>query len=624
MLSRLSILLFTGFLILANISCNSEKESKVLPENMISEEFSRKTDSTFNLMNSNKFELAESIILNLHNESRTPMEHYLVNCYQAELFYYNDLPELGIRTTNEALTIANYFKKPELIANCYNFLGLFNLNSSHFKEALSYFNEAKSKLPENISDPNLVRYDQLLNNIAENYLKLKLYDSAIWYAKRSLDIFPGIKKTRTVALSYWELGEGYLGLNQTEAAEEYFKKSLHIGEEYSEYDILHYTYSGLIKCYMKLSKFNEAKKLVEAGIKEEILMNSNKLATKEFFETSLNALRQLNESEKLIDLLNTYVHVQKTERESEKKNQYLILKTYFENKKNLIESNAQNQINEQKITYNNRLIFFISATFLILLLAVYLFFQNKQNKVRIKNVEMENELLSLKKDSEMNALIAKTEAILEERNRLARELHDDIGSSMSSVNIYAEVALREMKNNPEKSKFAIEKQKKQISTINENISDLIWAIYSKNESFTNLFERIRDFAFDILNSSNIHFEFLFDERLNNLILKPDAKKNLLLIVKEFINNSLKYSSAGKIQIKFSMLSADEFQLTIEDNGTGFNINSVRKGNGIDSFYKRAESMNAVIEYNSIVGNGTYLKINTRLIELVDDQGSVIS
>jgi signal transduction histidine kinase len=237
---------------------------------------------------------------------------------------------------------------------------------------------------------------------------------------------------------------------------------------------------------------------------------------------------------------------------------------------------------------------------------------------------MENELLSLKKDSEIKALIAKTDAILEERNRLARELHDDIGSSMSSVNIYAEVALRELEKNPEKSKFAIEKQKKQISTINENISDLIWAIYSKNERFTNLFERIRDFAFDILNTSNIHFEFLFDDRLNNLILKPDAKKNLLLIVKEFINNSLKYSSARKIQVKFNLLNSEEFQLTLEDNGTGFNINAVRKGNGIDSFYKRAESMKAKIEFNSIIGNGTYLKINTSLNELVDEPRPLIS
>lgn len=610
--------LFAVFLCLILVSCNQTQSDVLLADDYVNPSFSSKLDCTFNLMNTNHFDEVQRIIIELANSSKTPMERYLLDCYQAELFYFNDLADQGIKSSLAAKEIAYELQKPELIANCDNFIGLFFLLSEKPDSALIYFNASLKNLPPKINDPNLVRYDQLLNNIAESHLNKNQFDSAIFYAEKSMKFLSGLKKNRTLAISYWTKAEGLLGLGMIDQAEENFLKSLSLGLTYNEGDVIHYNFSGLIKTNLKNNKVSSVLEYIDKGQEEELLKNTSKIALTEFYETSIMALQALNKSKEAIKMMNDFYLLNKQQRDRELYHQTTILNRYFDNNRDLILSNATNSIKEKEIDFSRKMLITLTFFFITFVIGAYFVFQNRKNKERIKTIEVENEILKLKKDNEIKAIIAKSEAIDQERNRLARELHDDIGSSMSSVQIYADVALNELEKNPEKAKKIIQKQTGEIAQINENISDLIWAIYSKNEKFANLFERMREFAFNINTAKNIQFHFDISAELNDKVLTADARKNMLLIFKEFVNNSLKYAQATEINIICIFDQTNELvNYSLADNGVGFNFDEVKKGNGINSFEKRAEDLKSIYGYKSKTGQGTKLELSFKLESVVD-------
>jgi len=602
------------------VSCNPINEEVTLPDDYVSENFASQLDCTFNLMNTNHFDQVQNIIIEMADKSKTPMERYLVNCYQAELFYFNDLADQGIKSTQLAKDIALKINKLELIANCDNFIGLFYLLSNKNDSALIYFKLAIKKLPPSIKDPNLVRYDQVLNNLAESFLKKGEYDSAIVYSEKSMGFLSGLKKNRTLAISFWTKAEALLGLGDIKQAEDNYQKSLNLGISYNEGDVMHYNFSGLIKTNLKQKNKVLVMKYIEAGVDRELLRNTSKLALTEFYETAIMALNKLNEPQKAIDMMFDFYLLNKQQRDRELYHQTAILNRYFDNNRDLILSNATNSIKEKEIEFSRKLLIVLTFFFITFIIGAYFLFQNTKNKEKLKEIEVENEILKLKRDNEIKAIIAKTEAIDQERSRLARELHDDIGSSMSSVRIYADVVLNEMDKNPEKAKKIIQKQSNEIAQINENISDLIWAIYSKNEKFSNLLERMREFAFNINSAKGIQFDFDISQELSDITLTADARKNMLLIFKEFANNSLKYAQANQINIIITINEENkQIYYCLCDNGVGFNADAVKRGNGIYSFEKRAEDLKSSYNYESIIGNGTKLELRFNLSAVIEQE-----
>lgn len=618
MYTQMKYFFFIFSLAILMATCKPTNEEPILADDYVSRDFASKMDCTFNLLNTNHFDQVQNIIIEMANNSKTPMERYLVNCYQAELFYFNDLADQGIKSTLLAKDIAVKLNKPELIANCDNFLGLFNLLSRKNDTALTYFKLALKKLPPLIKDPNLVRHDQILNNLAESFLNKGAYDSAVVYAEKSMNFLSGLKKNRTLAISFWTKAEALLGLGDVKQAEENYTTSLNLGISYNEGDVMHYNFSGLIKTNLAQQKPEQVLKYIDLGTDSLLLENTSKIAVTEFYETAIMALNKLNKPKQAIDLMYDFYLLNKQQRDRELYHQTTILNRYFDNNRDLILSNAANSIKEKEIEFSKKMIVVLAFFFVTFIIGAYFLFQNRKNTERLRQIEVENEILKLKKDNEIKAILAKAEAIDQERNRLARELHDDIGSSMSSVRIYADVAINELEKNPEKAKKVIQKQSSEIAQISENISDLIWAIYSKNEKFSNLFERMREFAFNINSAKDIQFEFDIDPNLNDYLLTADSRKNMLLIFKEFVNNSLKYAQATQLKITIKEAN-NQIHYCLHDNGIGFNAHDVKRGNGLYSFEKRAEDLKANIKYESVIGHGTSLNLIFDLSAVIEQE-----
>ncbi|HEX6181071.1 MAG TPA: ATP-binding protein [Chitinophagaceae bacterium] len=187
------------------------------------------------------------------------------------------------------------------------------------------------------------------------------------------------------------------------------------------------------------------------------------------------------------------------------------------------------------------------------------------------------------------------------RNSIADDLHDDIGSTLSSINIMSELA--KMKS-PEASTLLASIGESTMS-MQENMSDIVWAIKSENDSFENVLQRMNRFASEILEAKNIALDFKCDEALSTVKLTMKQRKNLYLFFKEAINNAAKHSDAKKISV--NIFQKDHYvEMIIEDDGKGFDTNQTFHGNGMNTLKKRVDELGGYFNIQSQINEGTVL------------------
>jgi len=189
------------------------------------------------------------------------------------------------------------------------------------------------------------------------------------------------------------------------------------------------------------------------------------------------------------------------------------------------------------------------------------------------------------------------------RNKIATDLHDDIGSTLSSISIFSQMAQQE-------SKEAIPL----LETIGENsrkmldaMADIVWTINPENDQFEKIILRMRSFAYELLGAKKIDFEFNADEEVAKMKLSMDVRKNLYLIFKEATNNMVKYSGADKALFNIKG-EKNNLTMLIHDNGKGFDTRQSTTGNGLKNMKKRADEMGAQFLIDSKPGDGTTIEL----------------
>ncbi|MFN0189396.1 MAG: triple tyrosine motif-containing protein [Bacteroidia bacterium] len=196
------------------------------------------------------------------------------------------------------------------------------------------------------------------------------------------------------------------------------------------------------------------------------------------------------------------------------------------------------------------------------------------------------------------------------RDNIARDLHDEIGSNLSSISIFNEVAKESAVRNDDNLQAVLHKIGEYTQISQESMTDIVWMIDSKNDRFENIFIKMRTLASETIGAGNINLSIHFDESLNALKIPMAKRKNFYLIYKEAINNLLKYSNCTHVIINVKK-SVEFISLEIIDDGIGFNPNETR-GNGLNNMKKRAEELNGQLSISSLYGNGTTIKLKFSL------------
>ncbi len=194
--------------------------------------------------------------------------------------------------------------------------------------------------------------------------------------------------------------------------------------------------------------------------------------------------------------------------------------------------------------------------------------------------------------------------IEDERARITADLHDEIGSTLSSLQIYSDVAYNLADKNIGETKNLLRQITSKAAKVSDNIADIIWSLNARNKSALSPELRIKDIVSDTLGPTDIHFETQIDPDIGTEFTCIVCRKNLMLIIKEALNNILKYSRASFVKISLSR-KAQYFVLIIQDDGKGMNLETrLGTGNGLSNMRKRSEEVGGRFEITSVESRGT--------------------
>ncbi|MGE5497006.1 MAG: triple tyrosine motif-containing protein, partial [Syntrophothermus sp.] len=193
------------------------------------------------------------------------------------------------------------------------------------------------------------------------------------------------------------------------------------------------------------------------------------------------------------------------------------------------------------------------------------------------------------------------------RLKISADLHDDIGTRLTEISMLSDIA---SSMDTQRESTEIKETVKKVGSIArnliDNMSDIIWLINPKKDSLNELFLKLRDSYEEILSYSQILLHINNAEFLEQIKLPIEYRKHLYLIFKEALNNALKYSNCTEISIN-TQVNGKILDITLYDNGIGFETDRQSSGNGLGNMKARAEQIKGTLRIQSKPGEGTMIK-----------------
>jgi len=198
-----------------------------------------------------------------------------------------------------------------------------------------------------------------------------------------------------------------------------------------------------------------------------------------------------------------------------------------------------------------------------------------------------------------------------ERTRIARDLHDDLGTSLTQISLLSALAHRETTPAVE-SKELLQQVRTRAREMVIALDEIVWAVNPKNDSLAGLVGYLGHFAEEFFRASGIRFRQEIPPQLPAVALTAETRHHLFLAFKEAVNNAARHSDASQVTVCAEILS-NEAVIHVEDNGRGFEINTASpQGNGLANMKRRLEQIGGRAEINSIPGKGTVVTFHAPL------------
>ncbi|MEP6711109.1 MAG: tetratricopeptide repeat protein [Ferruginibacter sp.] len=440
---------------------------------------------------------------------------------------------------NQAIALLDPAEGIVAIARYKSVLGLIEKNLWDYKHSFQDLQFSIQVLSKN-NDYRSVCF--AYQNMGDLFNAMKKPAQALPYELLSLDAFYHIQDEIGIADQCFNVGYTFSLMNKDDSAFLYFQKGLQLAKEKNLSDVKKNCYQYLAALYAKHNDLKNALLYQTKFMQQKDLLagmeENNKL-------TELQAQFETERKEKEITLL--------------KKDQQLTL------------SGLQKQKTFQYAAY---IIFSLVVFIGGLIINRYRTVQRAKRMIEIEQM----------------------------RNNIARNLHDDIGSTLTSINILSKVALQKTETNGV-ANTNMQKIKDRSAAIMESMNDIVWAINPANDALDKIILRMKEFGAETLEPAGMQFIFTEEGELDDVKLSLPQRNNLYLIFKEALNNAVKYSEAKKVNILFKR-EPGNLILKITDDGKGFNAQQQYSGNGLKNMQSRADDMKAKIELRSIPGSGT--------------------
>lgn len=194
------------------------------------------------------------------------------------------------------------------------------------------------------------------------------------------------------------------------------------------------------------------------------------------------------------------------------------------------------------------------------------------------------------------------------RRRIARDLHDDMGSTLTSINIMSTMARHHAdRDDMDKTREFLVKIGESTTRMMEGMDDIVWSINPLNDNTQRVIARMREFTTGVLEARQIAFAFSADEKIFNRKLRLESRHDFFMIYKETITNIAKYSRCNFADIRVQ-LRKGQLVLRVQDDGVGFNVSEANEGDGLMNMQRRAYRMNGQLSIQSHIGKGTVITL----------------
>lgn len=505
------------------------------------------------------------------------LDNYFLLSRQAEVYYYNNLQQLGLQESRRGLLMAEALHDSLLLADSYNFLGLFYMNIDSAAASIPYYQKGLLYTRQPPFPPaylSLSKPHHLHGNLAEAYFKLGKFDSALYHNQLSLHKAEEIDWGRGVAVACYGLGDVFFAMNNTDSATKYYQRGVNTAIRSEDLDVALVCYGGMAKCFHEKSSMGNANTYLSSGfalLKQ--FPNINRFYALIFLNTAIAIYREQNNTTELVNALEIKSAVETANIGGNNKQIQTILNAGVANESRLLSLQVEDARQKQKLANTRLIMALIGFAFLGISFLVY-----------------------------RNTQIQKM-AVSKMRQKISQDLHDDIGASLSSLQIYGTIAEQSIAANPAKALEMVEKISSQSKEIMENMNDIVWSMKSSSSSNTSLEVKIKNYAVSLLSDVNINFSYNIMAKADEAITGIAARRNILLIAKEAMNNISKYSKAKNAKLDLHIRDK-ELLLEVEDDGIGFDTAKIVSGNGLEHMKQRTLELKGHFTLQSAPGSGT--------------------
>lgn len=472
-----------------------------------------------------------------------------------------DKPEEALIHFQTALETLKKLDDPMALSDAHNNLGICFYYLSQYEPALTHYQQAFDLL---VNASDAVRLASTLNNLGALYEALEDYNQALDHYSQSLRIYQASDDAYGVAMAYNNMGLMHEYNLSFDSAQSNYERALDIARSIS---------SG----HLELTVLENLYLLYETQA------NAHEALRYHLLHTELkDSLFTLESNEQILDMEAKY--------ESEKKQR---------------EINAQQAEIAQKTNERNLLILSLVGLVLIAVTSMAWF---RQRMAAREQLALKNEALAKKEvddllnQQEIQSIRAMLKGREDERKRVARELHDGIGSLLASTQLHFSILSKSTKTNPQEQASLTAAS----NLLNQSCNDVREIAHQMNSG--TLQESGLTYALtqlcDAINASKHTEVQLMYHGFENRI-DATTELNVYRIVQESLANVLRHAQAKHITVQLNR-SVEQLNVMVEDDGVGFvfDRSKLAKGIGLDSIIKRVERMNGTITIDSKPGRGT--------------------
>jgi signal transduction histidine kinase/Tfp pilus assembly protein PilF len=576
--------------------------------------------------------------LALEKSQEIPSPSHIAQAYNdlGIIYFDKERYDTAIDLYNKALNIRQDLKDESGIAKLHNKIGIVYQKQGRLDEALDHQLKAL-ELFEKHGDERGISYS--LNNVGLVQQDLGRNAEAIKYHERSIALKEKMGDSYGLAGSFINLGGIYQQQKNYPESESYYKRAVSISREIEDKDYLSNSLNNLGKLYFLTNEFNKALPLIHESLRlcrelgdtkgiVNCLINLGDVYTAEKKYDSAKIILQeaLRKGQAAVNcapevmqaLLSLSVLYEKSGNSQAALDIY---KRYSETKDSMFTEQLGQKVAEMETRFKTaehektiqqqqfaiqRKNYWLAAAISVLLLgalAVYLFYRRYQHRQQIK---LQEEIIRQQELSAKAVIIAAEE----ERQRIARDLHDGIGQMMSAAKM--NLSAFELSLPPQSGEHQASLEKI-ISLVDQSCREIRQVSHNmmlSTSSKKNLEEALKDFINTIdPNVLNVH---LYTEGLEEK-LDPNTETMLYRIIQECVTNVIKHANATTLDITI-LKDGDGISATIEDNGKGFDITDKEKfsGIGLKNIHTRVEYLKGTVDTDSAPGRGTVITLQIPL------------